>query len=61
MEKFCKNNALTIKHGATRTAETQGLIERSKEDMHTSQQGDSSLCIIITLRQSTFETTKSAK
>ena len=39
METFCKNNGITMKHGAPRTPTTQGLIERSnrscKEDMHT--------------------------
>lgn len=39
METFCKNNDITVKHGAPRTPTTQGLIERSnrscKEDMHT--------------------------
>ena len=39
MDTFCKNNGITITHGAPRTPQTQGLIERSnrlcKEDMHT--------------------------
>ena len=39
MDTFCKNNGITITHGAPRTPQTQGLIERSnrscKEDMQT--------------------------
>ena len=39
IDTFCLNNGITIKHGAPRTLQTQGLIERSnrscKEDMHT--------------------------
>ena len=39
MEMFCKNNGITMKHGAPRTSTTRWLIERSnrscKEDMHT--------------------------
>ena len=39
IDTFCLNNGITIKHGAPRTPQTQGLIERSnrscKEDMHT--------------------------
>ena len=39
IDTFCLNNGITIKHGAPRTPQTQGLIERSnrscKEDLHT--------------------------
>ena len=39
IDTFCLNNGITIKHGAPRTPQTQGLIERSnrsyKEDMYT--------------------------
>jgi len=39
IDAFCLNNGISIKHGAPRTPQTQGSIERSnrscKEDIHT--------------------------